>query len=318
MSLGYRPDSVELALQVRGSYEDVLRAARFADSRGLAAIAIPDHYLYGRTEADRSEPAWDAFAQLAGLARETERIGLVALVAPITFRHPAVLLKNAVSIDAMSGGRFSLGVGAGWLAEEHDLFGIPYPSTKERFEVLEEGLGYLRAGLSQPPEDFEGEHFRLRGFDMHPKPAGPLPLVVGGTGGVKTPRLAGLYADEFNVYANRPAVMRERIAIARSVASEAGRDPDALRVSTASPALVGTDEASFRKKLTEAARRFDRTPAELEKRWRSELGFPIGLAGDVAAVLLSWDDVGVSRYYAQLFGATDPDDLEEIVEVLGF
>ena len=309
---------MELAIQVRGAYDDVLQAARFAEERELAALAIPDHYLYGRSGDDLSEPAWDVLAQMAGLARDTERIGLVVLVSPITFRHPAVYLKNAVSIDLMSGGRFSLGVGTGWMDEEHELFGIPYPSTRERFDLLEEALGYLRAGLSPEPQAFEGEHFRLEAFDMQPQPTGALPLLVGGSGKEKTPRLAGLYADEYNVYANTIEVMREVITTAQSVASAAGRDPDSLTISTACPALVGRDERSYRKKLEAAAERFDREPEELEKRWREELGFPIGTAEDAAPILKAWDELGVSRFYGQMFSATDPDELLETVEALGF
>ena len=163
---------MQLALQTRGSFEEVLLATRFAEERGLAALALPDHYLAGSGEDGLRAPASDALIHLAGLARETETIELVVLVSPITFRHPAVHLKQAVDINIMSGGRFSLGLGTGWLDEEHEVFGISYPDISERFERLEEALGYITAALADQPTAFEGKYFRLNEFDIHPSRPG--------------------------------------------------------------------------------------------------------------------------------------------------
>jgi alkanesulfonate monooxygenase SsuD/methylene tetrahydromethanopterin reductase-like flavin-dependent oxidoreductase (luciferase family) len=307
---------VELALQVVGSYDEVLRAARFAEERRLAAISLPDHYLLGRSTDDLSKPAADALTQLAGLARDTDRIALGVLVSPITFRHPAVLVKIAVTIDRMSGGRFSLGIGTGWLDEEHTIFGIPYPPLRERFELLEEALGYLRAALAPEPTAFEGSHFRLEAFDIQPRPVGPLPLIVGGTGREKTPRLAGRYADEYNVYAQPADDIRRRIETARQAAEAAGRDPEALVITTACAPIVGTDEASLRQRLGEMASRFDREPAELEQRWR-ESGYPIGGPDQAREILAAWEDLGIQRFYVQTFASNHPDDIAETLDVLG-
>ena len=100
---------------------------------GLAAFAVPDHYIYGMSDAALAQPAHDAFPIMAGLARETDSIELVILVSPITFRHPSVSVKNAATIQEMAGGRFKLGVGTGWIEQEHARFGIEFPETKERF-----------------------------------------------------------------------------------------------------------------------------------------------------------------------------------------
>ena len=135
---------------------------------------------------------------LAGLAREIDHLELIVLVSPITFRHPAVMLKMAVTIDHMSRGRFALGIGTGWLDREHEIFGIPYPDMSERYEVAEEALGYLTAALASEPTVFDGRHFRLEPADIMPRPIGPIRLVVGGVG--KTPTLAGRYAGEYNIY----------------------------------------------------------------------------------------------------------------------
>ncbi|MEN8113967.1 MAG: LLM class flavin-dependent oxidoreductase, partial [Actinomycetota bacterium] len=176
---------MEFALQTSGRYEDVLEVARFSEQQGLPAIALPDHYLMGRDdETAATRPAPDALTQLAGLARETTTLDLVVLVAPITFRHPAVLIKTAITIDRMSGGRFTLGIGTGWMDREHEVFGFPYPPFAERFAMLEEALAYCQAALADPPIGFEGEHYSLEAFPIAPRPVGTVKLLVGGSGAV--------------------------------------------------------------------------------------------------------------------------------------
>ncbi|MDH3251092.1 MAG: LLM class flavin-dependent oxidoreductase, partial [Acidimicrobiia bacterium] len=248
---------MDLALQVRGDYETLLETARFSEERGLVAMALPDHYLSSRT--DPSEPAYDALAQLSGLARETSTLELSTLVSPVTFRHPAVTLKTAATIDEMSNGRFTLGLGTGWFTEEHELFGIPFPDR--RFDMLEDALAYTRAGLEG--RGHEGPHYRISDFEMRPEPSN-LRIVVGGSGPKRTPELAGRFADEFNVYCGPLEEIAVRIELARSAAEQAGRDPGALMISTAGVVITGTTDAEYRSALEAASKRFGRPPHELE------------------------------------------------------
>ena len=119
---------MEFGLQMAHPYESVIDAAQLAEKWGLAAVKVADHYLMScDMETSWDLPAYDALVQLAGLSRETSRIEIGTLVTPITFRHPAVMAKSAVTLDEMSGGRFKLGLGVGWMDEEHSVFGIPYP-----------------------------------------------------------------------------------------------------------------------------------------------------------------------------------------------
>lgn len=108
-----------------GTYNDLVGIARWAESQGFSALARSDHYWWNDTQA-----ATDAFVTLGGLARETSSIRLTVLVSPITFRHPAVIAKCAVTIDEMSGGRLDLGVGTGWLVPEHEVFGLDFPTAR--------------------------------------------------------------------------------------------------------------------------------------------------------------------------------------------
>ncbi|MGH8935800.1 MAG: LLM class flavin-dependent oxidoreductase [Acidimicrobiia bacterium] len=295
---------MEFALQSEGTYQDVLAAARLAEDLGLAAFATADHYLYESPTAGVVGLP-DSFALLAGLARETSRIELATLVSPITFRHPAVLAKLAATIDQMSGGRFSLGVGTGWMEVEHQALGIPFPPLGERFERLEEALIYLRAAFGKAEGGFEGRHYRLGSSGLQPQPAGPMRLIVGGNGPRRTPRLAGAYADEYNQLTEVPAVLAERIGRARAAAERAGRDPTSLRISVAGPVVVGRDERVYGDRLAEAAAARGRRPEELEERLRRR-GVPLGTAAAARRVLDDMAEAGVDRFYLQGFASGDP------------
>ena len=294
---------MDFALQYFGNYADSLKRAQWAEQNGFVAFAVADHYIAGR----RDESVYDNLVLLAGIARETSSIELAVLVSPITFRHPAVLAKMAVTIDSMSDGRFALGVGAGWKADEHELFGLPYPEARERFQRLDEALGYLRAAFSPEPEGFEGTHYRLSEFGPQPKPTGQLPLIVGGAGRERTPDLAGRYADEFNVFPAREGSPAERATRARVSAGAAARDPSALRISTAFAPVVGTTEEEYRARLEAYAQLFETGADVVESELRA-MGVPHGLPEQVAADLASLRRAGVSRVYLQTFGMS----LEEV------
>ena len=298
---------MEYALQtIGGSYEEFLTAARWAEGKGLAAFAIPDHYLYGSADDALPNPADDAFAVMAGLARETTDIELVVLVSPVTFRHPSVLVKNAATIQEMAGGRFKMGVGTGWFEEEHDRFGIDFPDTKTRFAMAEETLRYLRAAFSEPPADFTGEFYRFQAFDMQPRPR--LRLVVGGTGRVKTPRLAGEYADELNAYPASPDEYQAKIDRARHAAVAAGRDPGKLLISSSGQIVAGATEAEYHNLLEEIAARSGADPAQLE-RAAAKRNAPRGTWKQVRTIIDGMAATGLTRFYFQ--GPFDPAGIED-------
>lgn len=299
---------MEYALQVSGPYSHLLEAASFAAERGLAAIALPDHYLLALDEDKAKEtPAPDAFIQFGGLARETQNIDLVMLVSPITFRHPAVILKMAVTLNRMSGGRFTLGVGTGWMDREHEVFGFDYPNMTERFERLEEALAYISAGLNPEHPGFKGDFYQLEPFPLSPGPMGELPLLVGGTGKRKTPRLAGQYADEFNIYPG--ADMADRIERFRNAAVEAGRDPDEIRLSSSGQVVATETAAEFDEVMDSQAAEAGITREELEGHYEKRQT-PRGTYEQVNEQLAGFADMGVSRFYFQrVFTTTETADL---------
>jgi alkanesulfonate monooxygenase SsuD/methylene tetrahydromethanopterin reductase-like flavin-dependent oxidoreductase (luciferase family) len=217
-----------------GTYDQQLEAARWAESAGLVSYARCDHYLSGR---DPSPDATDAFAVLAGLARETSDIRLCVLVTPITFRHPAVIAKNAATIDQMSAGRLDLGVGTGWMELEHAAYGIPFPDWSERWSRFEEALDYLDAAFGEGRAEFEGSHYSLDA-DVKPKPGG-IRLVIGGSGPTRTPRLAGNRADEYNLFICGPDEARAKISVMRDAAADRP-----VEATVMGPAIAGVTEES--------------------------------------------------------------------------
>lgn len=300
--------------QLGMTYEEQVDAARFAEAQGLAVFARSDHYGFPGFEAPH---ATDAFAALAGLARDTTGIGLCVLVSPITFRHPGVIAKTAATIDEMSGGRMILGVGTGWMEHEHEMLGLDFPEFSERFDRLEESLAYIRAALGKAPGGFSGEYYTLTDEEILPGPTGSLPIIVGGGGPKRTPRLAGTFADEYNVFSMGPEGTRDRVARAREAAEAAGRDPDALLISMMGGGVVGADQASFRRALERAAAAhpFGRTPEQIEERLR-EVGAPVGTAAEAAEAVGRLTEAGVQRYYLQVLGPVDTDHLAEQFAVL--
>ncbi len=250
---------------------------------------------------------------MGGLARDTSTIEIVVLVSPVTFRHPAVLAKTASTLADMSGGRFTLGVGTGWLESEHRLFGFEFPERKVRFEMMEEALGYLRAAFSEPPVAFTGTHYRFEAFDMQPRP--PLRIVVGGTGTRRTPELAGRYADELNAYPAPPEVFAEKVSRARAAAVTAGRDPGRLMISSAGFFIGGDTETQYRERLEAYAAQSGGSVADLEEYMRVRTT-PHGTWDQIRTRLRGLEEAGMSRFFIQT-ASDDPRDVEEVMEKLG-
>ena len=290
----------------------MLAAARWAEERGLAAFALPDHYLMALSEEGaKNTPAPDALIQMAGLARETDAIELVVLVSPITFRHPAVLAKTAITIDRMSGGRFVLGLGTGWMDREHEVFGFDYPERSERFEMPEEARGEGRAVLADEPIGFKGQHYRLEDFPISPRPIGTVRLVVGGTGAHKTPYLAGTYADEFNVYPG-PG-LGERLERARAAATDAGRDPDALLLSSAGQVVAAETAQEVEDALNQRAEAASMTREELDEAY-AHRRTPVGTYEELREQFAEMESAGITRFYIQ--SGYDPEQTPGLIDAL--
>jgi F420-dependent oxidoreductase-like protein len=292
--------------QQGASYADQLAVAREAEALGFDAFFRSDHYLTMGDSSGLPGPT-DAWVTLAGLARETDRIRLGTLVTAGTFRLPGPLAIAVAQVDQMSGGRVELGIGSGWFDQEHTAYGIPFPGLGERFDRLEEQLAIVTGLWATPVGErfsFAGEHYRLEDSPALPKPhqqPGP-PVIVGGWGSRRTPRLAARFADEFNVPFPPLDALRPQIDKVAAACEEAGRDPASMTFSAALVVCVGRDEAEVARR----AEAIGREPGELREN---------GIAGTVSEAvdrLGAYIEAGAQRVYLQVLDMSDLDHLRLI------
>jgi F420-dependent oxidoreductase-like protein len=293
--------------QYGATYDQLLAAARVTEECGFDAFFRSDHYLKTGEEisGDGSPGPTDAWATLAGLAVQTSRIRLGTMMSAATFRLPGPLSVTVTQVDAMSGGRVELGLGAGWYEAEHAAFGIPFPPLAERFEMLEEQLAIIEGLWTTPAGErfsFAGRHYRLR---QNPVLARPVqsprpPLIVGGHGGKKTPALAARFADEFNVALSLPAECDQAFRRVRRACEAVGRDPSGIICSTALVLCVGATEAEFGRR----AARIGQEPRRLR-----QAAAIAGTPSEAVDRLGEWVKAGTQRVYLQLLDVTDLDQL---------
>ncbi|MBJ7903910.1 LLM class F420-dependent oxidoreductase [Streptomyces sp. DSM 110735] len=289
--------------QQGATYDTLLTVAKATEDLGFDAFFRSDHYLRMGNVSGLPGPT-DAWITLAGLARETRRIRLGTLMTAGTFRLPGVLAIQVAQVDQMSDGRVELGLGAGWFEEEHKAYGIPFPQDK--FARLEEQLEIvtgLWATETGKTYDFHGKYYDLTESPALPKPAqSKVPVIIGGHGAKRTPRLAARYADEFNIPFASVEDSARQFGRVRAAAEEEGRAPDSLVYSNALVVCVGRDD----QEVARRAAAIGREPDELKDN---------GLAGTPAEVVEKigrYAEVGSERIYLQLLDLTDLDQLELI------
>ncbi|MEV7682738.1 LLM class F420-dependent oxidoreductase [Streptomyces sp. NPDC088341] len=289
--------------QQGATYETLLTVAKATEDLGFDAFFRSDHYVRMGSGDGLPGPT-DAWITLAGLARETKRIRLGTLMTAATFRLPGVLAIQVAQVDQMSGGRVELGLGAGWFEEEHKAYGIPFP--KEKFDRLEEQLAIV-TGLwgTETGKTFshDGTYYQLTDSPALPKPAqSKVPVLIGGHGATRTPRLTARYADEFNMPFASIEDTERQFGRVRDAAEAAGRRADELVYSNALVVCVGKDDAEVARRAAAIGREAD----ELRTN---------GLAGSPAEVVDKigrYAAVGASRFYLQVLDLDDLDHLELI------
>jgi F420-dependent oxidoreductase-like protein len=287
--------------QQGASYDDQLRVASRAEECGYEGFFRSDHYL--AMSGDGQPGPTDAWVTLGALARETSRIRLGSMVTSATFRLPGQLAIAVAQVDAMSGGRVELGLGAGWFEAEHKAYGIPFPATGERFERLAEqfaiitGLWETKGGFS-----YVGRYYQVSDSPGLPKPVQSPhpPLIVGGRGPKRTPMLAACFADEYNV----PFATLQDTSAAyqrvREACAAIGREP--MLFSAAQTVAVGRDDAEVR-------RRAEATGYPLER--LRQLGL-CGTPAEVVDRIGAFAEAGAGRLHLQVLDLTDLEHLDLI------
>jgi probable F420-dependent oxidoreductase len=296
------------------SFAEARQWAERAEAVGYDTVALEDHFFMRSPMETPEDPRLDCFTALAAIAMATRRVRLSQLVACNAFRHPALTAKIATTIDHVSGGRFELGLGAGWFREEYDALGFDYPKPATRIAQMREALQIITRLWSEPVVDFAGEHYHLQGFYAEPKPVQkPRPPIMLGGSGPALLRVAAEYADIVNIIPPTGGRLgklvlddamkfdlgeyRRRAAMLHEYTKAAGRDPKAMALSQFLFVTLGTDRASADAMLAGMAQMMGLDDLAAARHSPSVLvGDPAGCRAELAARAA---DPGVSYFFCR-------------------
>ncbi len=285
------------------------------ESLGFAGLFRSDHFT---NAAPPDKDSLEMIVSETYLADHTQRIHFGPMVAPVSFREPTLLARQAAAIDDLSGGRFILGLGAGWQEREHTLFGHDLGDVPARMARLEEALEVVTSLLrSDEPVTFEGKYFQLRGATLLPRPqrpGGPR-ILIGGNGKKRTLPLVARYADVWNGVFLTPDVYRELNTLLDTLLQQAGRQPNAVRRTMMTALFFSKDRESLERRVSEfKEQRSELANLSLEEalqtlQARMLIGIPDQLVGQIQAyvaagaeeLMLQWfemDDIEGLRAFA--------------------
>jgi F420-dependent oxidoreductase-like protein len=221
--------------------------ASAAEEAGISHLSFMDHWFQMEAMAPATEPMLEGYTSLGYMAALTSTVTLGLLVTGVTYRHPGLLAKTVATLDVLSGGRGELGIGAAWYEREHKGLGVPYPSTAERFERLEETLQVCFQMWSDDDGPFVGKHYQLAETICQPRPISQPrpPVLIGGSGERKTLRLVARYAEACNLFAAEPAEIEHKLDVLRAHCDTEGRDYDTITKTMLSRADAFTDTDAF-------------------------------------------------------------------------
>lgn len=280
---------------------------------GFESLWRSDHFM---SLVDSNRESLETWVALTLTATETTRLRFGPLVCPMTFRHPSLLARMAAAVDALSGGRLVLGVGAGWNEQEHRAFGLPFPPLKERMDMLEEGLEVITGLLGDEPARFAGRYYQLEGPNPRPKPVQQprIPLLIGGTGERRMLRIVARYADEWDVPGIvTPTAYRAKSKRLDEYCREINRDPGEIRRCVSTAFLIGRNEVELRRRI-KAMQQLMPDLASLDACAVPNAlqgdGWLIGMPDQIVASLQALADEGVERVVLQHNDQVDFDALE--------
>jgi alkanesulfonate monooxygenase SsuD/methylene tetrahydromethanopterin reductase-like flavin-dependent oxidoreductase (luciferase family) len=292
--IGFRV--VRLALMIEGqegvTWDDWVALASACEEHGVEALFRSDHYI---SWFDENRRVLDAWATIAGLAARTTKLELGTLVSPATFRHPSVLARSAATADEISGGRVTLGMGAGWQSREHDAYGFEFGTARERVARLGEQLEIVHSLLHEGRVNFEGTYYKLGDAPGLGRP--DLPILVGGSAKPGTAGPAVRFADEYNALFGTLDDARERKQLLDEACERGGRDPSTLRYSLMAPCVIGRNDQEVFDSARRIGARFGRSPEDVLERNR-EHG-PVGTIAEAVERLKQIEEIGYERVMLQ-------------------
>ena len=289
------------------TWERWWRLAQAAEDLGYESLCRSDHLTGLGGESRR--PSLETWVSLTALATRTRRIRFGPMVSPLTFYHPAILAKMAAAIDALAGGRFDLGIGAGWNEHEHTTFGIPFPPLKERMDRLECGARVIRALEAPEPVTLDQPYYPLKKAESYPRPpGGRLRVVIGGRGEKRTLHMVAEFADEWNVTRLDVDGYRAKRQVLAEHCRAVKRDPETIARSLMIPLAIGRDAAEVARRVANARAVFPALP-DGAAAWRTA-GFLAGTPAQVVEDLKRWDEGGLQRVLLQMLDQEDIGALE--------
>src|SRR5881396_3530551 len=231
------------------TWPGVLELWQHLESTGWDTACVSDHFMPNTRE--REGAVLEAWSTLSALAAVVPRMRIGTIVLGNTYRHPAVVAKMAAQVDIISGGRLILGLGAGWQRNEHEAYGIPFYTMRERLERLDEACEVIRSLWTEPRSNFKGRYYQLSDAPLDPKPVQkPHPeLMIGGGGERITLRIVAKHADHWNVWGG-PQVLTRKGTILDEHCAAVGRDPKSIIRSTNMSLLI-TDKKDEIEKLAQ-------------------------------------------------------------------
>jgi alkanesulfonate monooxygenase SsuD/methylene tetrahydromethanopterin reductase-like flavin-dependent oxidoreductase (luciferase family) len=285
---------------------------------GFAGLYRSDHFTLG---SPPNLASLELIVSLAYLATHSERLKFGPLVAPFSFRDPVMLARQAMHLDDLSGGRMILGVGAGWMEREHDMFGYPLGDVTTRLDRLEEGLEIVsRLIRSDDPVDFVGRFYQLEGAQLMPRPQRTTPILLGAKGPKRTLPMTARYADIWNASHVSAGTFGRHMETLDALLDEHGRQPEDLKRSVMLLVLCGRDDAEIERRLdliVESVPQFARdSPSEMIDYFNEGFKAIIGRPETVIERLRAYAEAGVDEVMLQWFGMNDLEGLALLAETL--
>ncbi|MEU6206197.1 TIGR03560 family F420-dependent LLM class oxidoreductase [Micromonospora musae] len=221
------------------TWNDIRATARHADDTGWDGVYVMDHFMPPNDVTHPGDhPVIEAGSAVAALAALMPRLRIGTLVLANTYRHPAVVANMAATIDHISAGRFTLGLGAGWQANEHEQYGIDLPAVGERIDRFAEAVQVVRGLLENTRTTFDGKYYRLNDATCEPKPVQErLPILIGAAGEKRMLRIVAEHADVWNCWGD-PDLIAHKSAVLDRHCAEAGRDPGQIRRTAQALAVI--------------------------------------------------------------------------------
>jgi len=287
---------------------------RWTEELGFESLWRSDHF-FSFFGPSRNIDSLDTLVAQTYTAAISHRIRFGTLVLSMTFRHPAILARMAAAIDQLSGGRFILGVGAGWNQTEHDAYGIILPPVKQRMDNLEESLQVIKAMFESESANFQGKIYKLSGAPMNPKPAQkPMSILVGGSGEQRTLRMVARYANEWNTVGGNVETYRHKVEVLEQHCEREKRDPKTIERSLMASYILGKDQADVDRQVDAMMERMPPRFRPEDGSRRLPMGTMAGTAPQVIEQIKAWEAEGVSRIMLQYQRPPTREMLEQVAK----